>query len=284
MRFKFLFLTWFFCCTFPGAAQADLVIVMEVEASGMPAPKRNTIKIKGNKTKTGDESFVGVISDLDSGDKILLIHQQKEYTVQSASMNKESAERLKEIMAVTPIKPEKRPKLKPTGRKQQINGFNTEEFVWKETKTQTRYWIARSFPNYAAILRQLDRSFSDAHNLASLPDTSEFPGFPIRIEAEGTVETPPGLAPERSRQTDTGKVKTFRSVVTYISIKEGNLVDAEFAIPAGYKESGSSTPVKVQDPTKGLREVLEKKRAQGLPESELKKFEQMIKGAGAQKP
>lgn len=287
MRFKFRFLALAcFFLPFSGAAQADLVIVLEVESSGMPAPRRQTIKIKGNKTKTGDESFISQIRDIDSGDTILLIHQQKEYTVQSASMNKESAERAKEIMAVTPTKPEKRPKLKPTGRKQQINGFDTEEFVWEESKKKKRYWITKSLPNYALILKQIRKSFSGDRYLRkeSGPEPSELRGFPIRIETEGIVETPPKAATERGRQAESEQEKTFRSVLTYISIKEIILDDAEFAIPAGYKESGSSIPVKVQDPTKGFREMLEKMRAQGVPESELKKFEQMIKGAGAQKP
>lgn len=286
-NFRFLAMTSFFL-SFSGAARADLVIVMGVESSGMPAPISQTIKIKGNKTKTGDESFISQICDLDSGDTTLLIHSQKEYTIQSASMKKEFAEMLKETMTETSVKSRIRPKLKPTGRKQRISGFDTEEFVWEEAKVKSRFWITKNLPNYALFLKQIRKSFScDRHLIIgadSGPEPGELGGFPIRIETEGTFDPLPGFDPGRRRQVDSSQENTYRSVLTYISIKEGNLDDVEFAIPAGYKESGSSIPVKVQDPTEGLREVLEKMRAQGVPESEIKKFEQMIKEAGAQKP
>lgn len=284
MRFKFRFLALAcFFLPFSGVAQADWVIVMETEVSEMSVPHRSTIKIKGNKTKTGDESFISQIRDLDSGVTILLIHKQKEYTVQSASMKKEAIEQLKEIMDTNPEKPTNSPKLIATGRKQQISGFDTEEYVWKGTKMQIRYWIVRNYPGYRSILSQQRRSFFEFRSLMaeSPPDESKLGGLPIRTETEMTIETPPGL----SQLTGTGQKKTSRSVSTLISLKEGNLDDAEFEIPAGYKKSGSSAPRNVNDSTKGLREVIEKMRASGMPESDLKKFDQMIENkTGKQEP
>lgn len=290
MRIKFLFLTLICFSVLPiqNVAQADWVIVQEMENTGMPAPFRLTIKMKGNKTRIEVSPHGSEIRDGDSGDTIVLMHGQKEYVVRSASMKKESKERYVENIAGTAAKPSERPKLRPTGRKQEINGFDTEEFVWNGTKTQVRYWIARNFPNYASILEKMYKSSREDRYRKSepLPDASELPGFPIRAELEETIEAPPGLAPKQRRQADTGQEKTFRSVRTLVSIKEEKLDDAEFAIPAGYKEQGASTSAKGKGSTKDLGKASEAMQKPGMPESELKelkKVEQMIKDEEARK-
>lgn len=273
---------------FVNTAQADWVIVQEVENTGMPAPFRLAIKMKGHKTRIDVGPHGSEIRDGDSGDTIVLMHGQKEYVVQSASMKKESKERYVENISGTAAKPSERPKLIPTGRKQEISGFDTEEFVWNGTKTQVRYWISRNFPNYASILEEMYKSFREDRYRKSetFPDASELPGFPIRTESEWIVEAPPGLSPKQHRQVDTGQEKTFRSVVTLISVKEKKLDNMEFTIPAGYKKQGASISSNGKGSTKDIRKAHEAMQKPGMPESELKelkKVEQMIKDAETQK-
>ena len=44
---------------------------------------------------------------------------------------------------------------KPTGKKETINGYETEEYVSDSPKFHASYWVAPTYPNYANILQQM---------------------------------------------------------------------------------------------------------------------------------
>ena len=48
-----------------------------------------------------------------------------------------------------------RPLPKPTGQKETISGYETEEYVSGSPKYHATYWVAKSYPNYESILRQM---------------------------------------------------------------------------------------------------------------------------------
>jgi hypothetical protein len=111
-------------------------------------------------------------------------------------------------------------KPQPTGRKATINGYETEEYSVVAPTFKAAYWVAPTFPDGAAILRQLQAIKSEIWNSASgrVPNYRDFPALPIRTVVEmgnSTVTT------------------------TVTSIKQDVLSEADFAIPKDFKEMNS---------------------------------------------
>ena len=44
---------------------------------------------------------------------------------------------------------------KPTGKKETINGYETQEYVSDSPKFHASYWVAKTYPNYDSILQQM---------------------------------------------------------------------------------------------------------------------------------
>jgi hypothetical protein len=194
-------------------ARADLTLVQNVEGAGPIGTM--TIKIKGQKARIEATSDVTTIIDGQSGEMINLMNDQKKFIRINASQAKAVAE-----MAVQPDKknaPAVKPQLKPTGHKETINGYETEEYVCEAPAFTANYWISTQYPNSAAIVKQLQAMTPQAWNIAGtgMPDYRDFPGLPLR-----------------SRVSFNGK----DIVSTLVSVKEDLLADSEFITPAGFSE------------------------------------------------
>src|SRR5207249_3991014 len=76
-----------------------------------------------------------------------------------------------------------KPRLTPTGQRETINGYDTEQYTYDGPDFKATYWIAPNYPNGAAVLTQLQSiksEFWDAAN-TKMPDFRDFPGLPIRM-------------------------------------------------------------------------------------------------------
>ncbi len=194
--------------------RADLTLVQSVEGAG-PAPTSMTIKIKGEKARIEVTPQVTTIIDSRTGDMLNLMNDDKKSVRISADKARAAAE-----MAVAPEsknQPTTKPQLKATGRKETINGYETEEYTCDAPAFKATYWIATNYPNAAAIVRQLQAMTPQAWNVSGkgLPDYRDFPGVPVR-----------------SRVDLGGKQITS----TLTSLKQDPLTDAEFQPPAGFEE------------------------------------------------
>jgi hypothetical protein len=262
----------------PLSGKADWTVVQEVNTSSatMHQTNRITLKIKGNKTRIDTSAGTSVIKDNDSGDQFILMHAQKRYVIQSASQLKEGMEQIRSITSRADTTPESIPQLEATGKTEEINGYGTEEFVWKGTQAKGRYWVAKDFPHYADLLEAMENSFAAERKLATypLPDTRKLPGFPIRSEQIVSLKAPSGF-PQQPTSTN---------VVTLISVKEEVLGETEFAIPKDYSPVGTVPNRPPTNAAAGLRDVMKQMEKQGLSEDDRKKFEQIIKNAEGQTP
>jgi hypothetical protein len=197
-------------------AHADLVIVQKVEGGGQAGEQ--TIKIKGDKSRTDLNPTVTMITDGASGEMFTLMHTGKTFLRVSQAQMKAMMEQLQKMRTGT-----EPPKLQPTGKKEKIGDYDCEIFTVNLGALTATYWIAKDFPNYQGVLAQLDKFQSgsvSAMGKGVMPDLKDFPGMPMKTEM------------------DLGGKKV---ITTIVSAKEDNVDPAVFVIPKGYTESTSPT-------------------------------------------
>jgi hypothetical protein len=206
----FLFLS--ICLTL--SASADLTIVQKVEGVGPTADV--TIKIKGDKARIDVNPQLTTIIDGKTGEMTNLMKDQKTLMRISANEMKAAADMLDQFTDKNV--PSDKPRLNATGKKETINGYETEEYVCETPMFKAAYFIAPKYPDGAAILKQLQVLKSEALNPTNvkMPDYRDFPGLPIKT-----------VVSMGANQVTT----------TLTSVKQDPLNDAEFSIPKDFQET-----------------------------------------------
>ena len=195
------------------AARADFVIVQNVDGLGQQAGNI-TVKIKDMKTRAELSPQISYIIDGGTGESITLMHAQKSFMKVSAEQGKALMERMQKANGTGGTKS----KPVATGQKETVGQWPTEIFTWSGGSLSVRYWVARDFPNTAAIQAAMDKAQAagiGALGKGILPASSDFPGMVVK-----TVMTM--------------KQKTVTS--TIVSAKEEAVEAKEFEVPADYKE------------------------------------------------
>jgi hypothetical protein len=107
---------------------------------------------------------------------------------------------------------------KPTGQKETISGYETEEYVSDSPKYHATYWVAKSYPNYENILQQMSllQRGAFASITKGMPDYHALPGLPLRTEIK---------VPGQGQITSTIE-----------SVSLSPLAASEFDVPANYSE------------------------------------------------
>jgi hypothetical protein len=195
-------------------ARGDLTIVQNVEGSG--SVKQITVKLKGDKARVEVSPEITTIIDNKSGDMLSLMNAKKKFLRMSADKSKAIAE-LASKYAGDSSAAAARSKLTPTGKKEMMNGYETEEYVRESPSVKESYWIALKYPDSAAIVKQLQAITPAAWNdiAKGMLDFRDFPGLPLRTT-----------------------IKTDRKEIisTITSIKQDSLSEAEFAFPKDFQE------------------------------------------------
>jgi hypothetical protein len=195
-------------------ARGDLTIVQNVEGSG--SVKQITVKLKGDKARVEVSPEITTIIDNKSGDMLSLMNAKKKFLRMSADKSKAIAE-LASKYAGDSSAAAARSKLTPTGKKEMMNGYETEEYVRESSSVKESYWIALKYPDSAAIVKQLQAITPAAWNdiAKGMLDFRDFPGLPLRTT-----------------------IKTDRKEIisTITSIKQDSLSEAEFAVPKDFQE------------------------------------------------
>src|SRR2546425_7842667 len=142
------------------SARADLTIVQKVEGVGSAADM--TIKIKGGKARINATPQMTTIVDGKTGEMTNLMNDKKTVVRISADKMKAAADMISKFSDKN--KSAEKPKLTATGKRETINGYETEEYVCDAPIFKANYWIALKYPDGAAILKQLQSLKSEMWN------------------------------------------------------------------------------------------------------------------------
>jgi uncharacterized protein DUF4412 len=198
------------------SARADFTIVQKVEGQkgeGKSSANEITLKLKDDKIRMEATPQMTMIVDGKTGDTITLMNAQKKFLRISGDKAKAIAELAAKYRGATAEKP----KLTATGKKMTINGYEAEEYVGETKLFKASYWIAPSFPDSAAIMKQLQAVIPAAWNdlAKGMMDYRDLPGFPLRTQVK----------------TEGGEITS-----TVTAIKRDALSDAEFSVPKDFQE------------------------------------------------
>src|SRR5437016_10095643 len=194
------------------SARADLTIVQKVEGAGQNGDV--TVKIKGDKERIDALSQPTRIIDGKTGEMTDLMNEKKSFVRISAEQIKAAAETINKFDSGE--KPAA-PKLTPTGKKETINGYETEEFVYETPRFKASFWVATKYPDAAGILKQMQVPISGAWKPSNMgmPDYTDFAGLPLK-----TVIS----------------IGDNKVVTTIVSIKKDFVSAADFDIPKDFQE------------------------------------------------
>jgi hypothetical protein len=196
-----------------GTARADLTVVQKME--GAEGAHQIVFKVKGDKARVEVSPQVTTIIDAKSGDLTTLFNDKKAAMRISGERAKAMAEIAKSFVKEE-VPDQAAPKA--TGRKEQINGYETEEYVTDSPKYHASYWVAKTYPDYQNILQQMSilQRGAFAAIAKGLPDYHALPGLPLRT----VIKTP-------------GQDEMTSSIE---SVSLNPLPASDFAIPDGYSE------------------------------------------------
>jgi len=193
-------------------ARADLTIVQRVEGAGQNGD--TTVKIKGDKERIDAPNEPTRILDGKSGEMTNLLNDKKSFVRVSAEQIKAATQ------AVNKFDAEKKPaspKLTPTGKKETVSGYETEEYVFESPQIKASFWVATKYPDAAGILKEMQAPVSGAWKPSGIgmPDYTDFSGVPLKtvISFGGNEVT-----------------------TTITSIKKEPISATEFEIPKDFQE------------------------------------------------
>jgi len=194
------------------SARSDLTIVERVEGAGQNGEV--TVKIKGDKERIDAPSQPTRIIDGKTGEMTDLMNEKKSFVRISAEQIKAAAETINKFNGGE--KPAA-PKLTPTRKKERMNGYETEEFVYETPRFKASFWVATKYPDAAGILKQMQAPISGAWKPSNMgmPDYTDFAGLPLK-----TVIS----------------VGDNQVVTTIVSIKKDSVSAADFDIPKDFQE------------------------------------------------
>jgi hypothetical protein len=204
-------------------ARGDYVIKEELENSGQV--QQITLEIKDAKVREDVGGQNSAIIDSNTGETTLLLRSQKAFLKIKPEQLKAQAEALKDLLGTTAENPGNI-ELKPTGKRETINGFATEEYTTNFNGVQMSIFIAKQFPNYQKVVEALYRVQSgpamEVLRGMSIPP-EKYPGLPIRT---------------------TESIMGQKIVVILDSALETDVPDTDFIIPSDYKELNPREPGK----------------------------------------
>lgn len=196
-------------------ARADYIVTQTVENAGQT--QNITLKLKGGKCRVDATEQSSAIMDSNTGETVVLIHPQKAFIKISKEQMVAQAKAMKNMLGNQADNPAA-VELKPTGKKETINGYETEEYTYDLNGIHNTVAVDKNFKNYQQLVTALynvqNGPGMEAFRPLALPP-DKFPGMPIRT----TVE-----------------VMGQKVVTTLDSVQETTLSDADFTIPDGYKE------------------------------------------------
>ena len=232
-------------CTFSILpSHADLTIVystaveparqaqkQEAASSTAAAAENMTIKVKRDKARIDAPPHMTAIFDGTTGELINLLNDQKTVVRISPDKMRAIADMLNKFG--NNKAGSQKPRLTPTGQKEVINGYDTDQYTYDGLDFKATYWIAPNYPNGAAVLAQLQSIKSELWDAANtkMPDFRDFPGLPIQMRIIVGKQNAAGGYGDRA----SGYPTEITSTITGVSLDP--IADSEFTIPSDFKET-----------------------------------------------
>jgi len=222
----------------------------EASPSTAAAATNMTIKVKGDKARIDAPPHMTAIFDGTTGELINLLNDQKTVVRISPDKMRAIADTLNKFGNNKAGSQEAR--LTPTGLRETINGYDTQQYTYDGPDFKAIYWVAPNYPNGAAVLAQLQSiksEFWDAAN-TKMPDFRDFPGLPIQMriivggknqggEPDGKENQERAHAKAREAGghavSASGHLTEITSTVSAVSL--ASIADSEFTVPADFKET-----------------------------------------------
>ena len=128
---KFYSLVLGFCAVAISQTFADLTIVQSVE--GMGPVSQMTMKIKGDKARIDVSPQMTMIFDAKKGEMISLMREQKMVVRMPADKMKAAADLIRKSNGKESAE---KPKIVATGKKETVNGYETEQYSLRNAEFQ----------------------------------------------------------------------------------------------------------------------------------------------------
>lgn len=200
------------------AARADYIILERIEHNQTPQ-QEVTIKLKAGKARCDIGTAMSMISQ---GDEITMLMHSEKAAMKMPVRAVQSMMKNQKVSDAT-----SHPTMQPTGQKEKISGFDTEEYVHDNPtlKSKTHFWIAKDFPDKTEIIKMLGAIQSpmtkQMMHVAGAVAPEDYPGLPIRTEVETNFMGKPS-----------------KTIVTITSIKKEPVDDSVFVVPSDYRSAG----------------------------------------------
>jgi predicted RecA/RadA family phage recombinase len=201
-----------FCVSLPlfGSVWADVTVVQTLDSAMMKGEM--VMKVKGDKARTdmpaGMMGSMTVLMDVKSGESVTLMHSAK------MMLRMKTGDAM--AAGAAAIDSAKIQKPKATGQKEKVGTWETEVFEAETGIGPARMWVAKDFPNYDSIQKELKR-ISEATTKGKTFDPSNFDmgGMVVKLEMGSPV----------------GKI-----VTTLVRVETKELDAKDFEVPQGYTE------------------------------------------------
>src|ERR1700733_4101722 len=138
---RLLFLSLCLCAV----AKGDITIKQKLDTSG--AIQEVTLKIKGTLCRVDANQQSTAIIDSKTGEVTVLIHPSKTYMKMGPEQLKAQGDAMKSLLKDQANTPADSP-LTSSGKKETINGYETEEYNATLNGVVVTFAIAKDFPNY----------------------------------------------------------------------------------------------------------------------------------------
>lgn len=192
------------------SSRADVTVVQTLDSAMMKGEM--VMKVKGDKARTdmpaGMMGNMTVLMDVKAGESITLMHGPK------MMLRMKTGDAM--AAAAAAVDAAKIEKPKATGQKEKVGVWDTEVFEAETGMGPARMWVAKDFPNHAAVQKELKR-ISEATTKGKTFDPSNFDmgGMVVKSEMSSPV----------------GKI-----ISTLVRVETKNLDAKEFEVPQGYTE------------------------------------------------
>ncbi len=192
------------------SSRADVTVVQTLDSAMMKGEM--VMKVKGDKARTdmpaGMMGNMTVLMDVKAGESITLMHGPK------MMLRMKTGDAM--AAAAAAVDATKIQKPKATGQTEKVGAWDAEIFEAETGMGPARMWVAKDFPNYAAVQKELKR-ISDATTKGKTFDPSNFDmgGMVVKSEMSSPV----------------GKI-----ISTLVRVDTKSLDAKEFEVPQGYTE------------------------------------------------
>jgi hypothetical protein len=192
------------------SSRADVTVVQTLDSAMMKGEM--VMKVKGDKARTdmpaGMMGNMTVLMDVKAGESITLMHGPK------MMLRMKTGDAM--AAAAAAVDATKIQKPKATGQTEKVGAWDAEIFEAETGMGPARMWVAKDFPNYAAVQKELKR-ISEATTKGKTFDPSNFDmgGMVVKSEMSSPV----------------GKI-----ISTLVRVDTKSLDAREFEVPQGYTE------------------------------------------------